>query len=100
MNTKPYILRNTDASAHPIIIFIFILAVASFLLLIINFAVEPFMNLIDSDDDVIDPSVSAPRDGMNLFIQIFWPKGLLLTIFLGGAFAVFMEYQKKNYREM
>jgi len=57
------------------------------------------MNLIDSSDTDIDSDVSAPRGYISVFVQMIWPKGLLLVIFLILSGALLMEYQKQKYRE-
>jgi hypothetical protein len=93
------IVHDNKASAAPVILFIILLGMTSLVVLLLGHVVEPFMNLIDSSDDSINPDVSAPREGMNQFIQLFWPKGLLLSIFISATVALFMEYQKKTYKE-
>ena len=42
------LLRDNNASAWPIVIFIIVLAIASFLVLLLGHVNEPFLNLIDS----------------------------------------------------
>lgn len=93
-------ISNTNGSAYPVIVFILCLAIASFLVLLLGHVVEPFMNLMNSNDDSVDEDISAPRSLMATFIGYFWPKGLLLVIFTGLGMALFMSYQKKNYQEM
>ena len=80
-------------------VFIIVLCVASFLVLLYGHILEPFMNFMDSSDDSVDSEISAPREITLDIIQIIWPKGLLLIIFLGVSSALFLEYQKKTYKE-
>ena len=94
------IIHNNHGSSGPIIIFILCLAIVSFLVLIIGFIIEPFMNLMDSTDDDIDSDISLPREYVSQFIQVMWPKGLLLIIFLALSGALIMEYQKNRYKDM
>ena len=94
------IIHNTNGSSGPIIIFIFCLAIVSFLVLIIGFVIEPFMNLMASTDDDIDSDISLPRVYVSQFVQIIWPKGVLLVVFLALSGALIMEYQKSKYQKM
>lgn len=92
------IRTNTVASAWPVVIFFVALMFGSMLIIFMGEITEPFMNLMDSTDDTMNEDVLEPRSGLNWFFQLWWPKGLLLTIFLGLSFALFMEYQKKTYK--
>ena len=93
------IRTDNNASAWPVVVFILALAITSFLILILGHVAEPFLNLMDSTDTTIDENILAPRNAMLWFWQLFWPKGLLITIFIGLSLALFMEYQKKQYKE-
>jgi len=92
------IRTDTHASAWPVIIFVLALMFASVLILFLGEITEPFLNLMNSTDDEMNEDVLEPRNQMVWFWKLFWPKGLLLTIFIGLSFALFMEYQKKTYR--
>lgn len=94
------IIHNNHGSAVPVIIFIIVLAVASFTILILSEVFEPFMNLMESSDDSVSSSVSAPRGWVSSFFQILYPKGLLLGILIGSGIGLIMEYQKIRYKEM
>ena len=93
------IRTDNNASAWPIVVFILALAITSFLIIILGHVAEPFLNLMDSTDDTMPEGILTPREGMVWFFQLFWPKGLLITIFIGLSLALFMEYQKKQYKE-
>lgn len=94
------LMRNNDGSANPVLIFIICLGLASFLILLFGHVLEPFMNLMESSDDIIDSEISAPRGYLSQIIQIVWPRGVLLAIFVALSFALFMEYQKIKYKEI
>lgn len=97
---KTTIIRNTDASAYPVMIFIIALGMASMVILILGFVVEPFTNLMNFTDTEINNTLSAPREGIVFFItEVIWPKGVLLGIFIALSVALLMEYQKKQYKE-
>lgn len=91
--------RNRYGSAWPIIILVICLGLGSFLVLLLGEINEPMLNFMDSEDDSIDESVSSPRESVSGFLQIFWPRGVLLIVLLGLALAVFMEYQKARYKQ-
>lgn len=89
--------NNDNGSIYPVAVFIIILAVASLMLLIINYVVEPFMNLMASDFGT-SASVSAPRLALSQLIVPVWTKGLLIVIMLGSGLGLLMEYQKMKYQ--
>lgn len=91
--------NNNHASVDPVMVFLGILAFTSLLVLILGIVLEPFMNLVDSDDDEIAAGIKAPRTFVNQFFQLFWPKGLLLAVFILSSAALFIEYQKLKYRQ-
>jgi len=93
------ITNNNHGSMNPVIIFIICLAIVSFLVLILGFILEPFMNLMDSSDTNINPDISVPRGYVSTFVQIIWPKGLLLITFLILSGTLLMEYQKNKYQQ-
>jgi len=92
------IIENNHASAYPVAIFIICLGVASFLILLFGPILEPFFNLAHSEDSTIDSEISTPRGYVDSFMQIFWPKGLLIVILLGLSLGLLMEYQKSKYQ--
>jgi len=91
------IRHDKNASAWPVVIFIVALMFTSVLVLFLGEITEPFLNLMNSTDDEMNEDVLEPRKQMVWFWELFWPKGLALTIFIGLSFALFMEYQKKTY---
>jgi hypothetical protein len=93
------IKTDNNASAWPVVIFILILMFGSMLILFMGEITEPFLNLMNSTDDEINEEVLEPRSRLTWFFQLWWPKGLLLTIFIGSSLAIFMEYQKRTYQE-
>lgn len=90
---------NDYGSMYPIAVFIIVLAVASVLILIGGEILTPFFNLMGSSDTNIAANVSEPRGFMYNGLQLIWPNGLLLAIFLGISFCLLMEYQKWKYKE-
>jgi hypothetical protein len=97
-NNMRTLQHNTIASAWPVIAFILILMITSFLILVLGHVMEPFMNLMDSPNTDVGTEISTPRALMSWFFQLVWPKGVLLTVFIGCALALFMEYQKPTYK--
>lgn len=93
------LIKNNNGSVNPVLIYIICLGLISFLMLLLGFLVEPFMNLMDSTDSSIDTDISIPRGYISLFIQIMWPKGILIGLFLILSGALIMEYQKNKYQE-
>jgi len=92
--------KNEDASAWPVIITLIALGLASFLVLLFGLILEPFFNLGAATDDSINPLISAPRQYGTSFLQIVWPKGVLLVILVAVLSAMIMYYQKKRYQEV
>lgn len=93
------IKNNNYGSVDPVIIFLIVLAVTSFLILLLGLVLEPFFNLMGFTDATIKSSISAPRNIMFEFGQIIWPKGVLLVVFLVSIFGLLMEYQKSKYQQ-
>jgi hypothetical protein len=91
---------NNIGSIYPVIAFFIAIGIASIMILIFSNVLSPFFQLAASTDDSIDPSISAPRGYFLGFIQIFWPKGLMLVILFGLIFALLMNYQKNRYKEL
>lgn len=93
------VLKNDNhASAFPVVIFIICLCVASMVILILNYVLEPFFNIMNSYDTVLKPSVVEPRKAVVSLVVPLWTKGLLLVILLGLGIGLLMEYQKSKYR--
>lgn len=97
---KRLIRKNKNASAWPVVILFIILAIVSMVVLIFGSVLEPFFNLMEGEDDTIDPDYSAPRGLVSQFLQIIWPKGLLLAVLIGSIVTMLMYYQKKRYKEV
>lgn len=93
------IIINNSGSVNPVLIYIICLGLISFLMLLLGYLVEPFMNLINSSDSSIALGISTPRGYVSTFIQIMWPRGILLALFLILSGALIMEYQKNKYLE-
>lgn len=93
------IIKNEEASINPVIIFFVVLAVASFLILLLGMIIEPFFNLMGFEDDTIKDSISAPRMTMFDLGQLIWPKGVLLVVLFGSIFGLLMEFQKSKYQQ-
>ena len=89
---------NNYGSIYPILIFIMILCLVSFIVLIFNEIYTPFHQLIRSNDTIIDADFDAPRVAMAGFIDSIWPKGVLLGIMIICGMAAIMEYQKRKYQ--
>lgn len=88
---------NNQGSIYPVAILIIILCIASVIILIVNYVVEPFMNLMDSNFGT-SHNTSAPRKAMVKIIVPIWTKGLLVVILLGAGYGLLMEYQKMKYQ--
>jgi len=93
------LLTNRYGSAWPIIIVIICICVASFLILILSYIVEPGLNLMGANDSDVNESVKAPRMATRSFMAMIWPYGLMLVILFGVIFAMFMYYQKRRYQQ-
>lgn len=91
-------IEETHASIYPVLIYIFTLAIASFLILILDEVYIPFYQIGASTDTAIDPDIDAPRAAFMSFLDILWPKGIMLVIFIIADFALIMEYQKEKYQ--
>lgn len=91
---------NNNGSAVPIIYFFMCIGIASILILIFGNVLSPFFQLLSSTDDSISAEISAPRGYFVSFIEILWPKGLMLGIMFGLIFCLLMTYQKIKYKEM
>jgi uncharacterized membrane protein len=89
--------KNNQGSIYPVVIFIIIICIASVLILIINYVVEPFMNLMDSNLGT-SANTSAARKAVVKLIVPVWTKGLLIVILLGSGLGLLMEYQKMKYQ--
>jgi len=92
-------IHNSYGSAYPILIFFIIIGMISLIILILGEIYTPFFQLGDSSDDTIDPNIDAPRSAMMGFINLLWPKGVLLIALFSLCFALLMDYQKKQYQE-
>jgi len=66
---------------------VILLGVASFIILILGYIAEIFINMM------------LPGQVKTFFIML-WPHGLLLIIMLISAFGLFMQMQKDKYREV
>ena len=93
------IIKNRYGSINPVVIFLIVLAISSFMILLLGLVIEPFFNLMSFTDSTIKSSISAPRNIMYEFGQIIWPKGVLLVIFVGSIFGLLMEFQKSKYQQ-
>lgn len=93
------IIHNYEASINPVISFLAILAIASFLILLLGFIMEPFFNLMGFEDTDIKDSISAPRQYVFQFGQLIWAKGILIIVFFAAIFGLLMEFQKRKYQE-
>lgn len=89
---------DTNASAFPIVIMIVCLCIASAVILILNYVMEPMFNIMNSYDDSVKPSVLAPRKALVSLVVPSWEKGLPLVIILGLGIGILMEYQKSKYK--
>lgn len=89
---------NNYGSVYPALIFIFVICLAAFVILIFNEIYTPFYQLMKSSDTDIDPAFDAPRSALSSFIDLVWPKGVMLGILIISGFALIMEYQKKRYQ--
>jgi hypothetical protein len=96
---KRMIKNDNNGSAFPVVILIVCLCVASVVILIINYVVEPFLNLMNSYDTVLKPSVTAPRRAVVSVTVPLWEKALPLVIIIGLGIGLLMEYQKSKYRQ-
>lgn len=88
---------NNEGSIFPVVIFIIIICIASITILILNYVLEPFLNLMDSDFGT-SANTSAPRKATVKFLVPLWTKGLLIVILLGAGLGLLMEYQKMKYQ--
>jgi len=91
-------IEEKHGSIYPVLIFIFTLARVSFLILILDEIYIPFYQIGASTDTAINPDIDAPRAAFIGFLDIFWPKGVMLLIFIISDFALIMEYQKERYQ--
>ena len=91
-------IEETHASIYPVLIYIFTLMIAAFVILILNEVYIPFHQIGASTDTAINKDIDAPRAAFMAFIDIVWPKGVLLGIFIIADFGLIMEYQKEKYQ--
>jgi type II secretory pathway component PulF len=91
-------IEETHASIYPVLIYIFTLAIVSFLILILDEVYIPFYQIGASTDTAINHDIDAPRAAFMSFLDILWPKGIMLAIFIIADFALIMEYQKEKYQ--
>ena len=91
-------IEEERASVYPVLIYIFTLAIVSFLFLILDEVYIPFYQIGASTDTSINKDIDAPRAAFMGFLDILWPKGVMLIIFIICDFALIMEYQKERYR--
>jgi len=92
------IIKNNVGSVYPVLILFILIGIVSLLVLILNEVYNPMYQLMNSEDDSIHPALDAPRRIGNSFIQLMWPKGVLLAVFFALLFALLMDYQKKQYQ--
>lgn len=92
------IRSNNQGSIYPVIVFILVIAVASFIILLFNEIYTPFYQLMNSGDTSMDTAFDSVRTTGMGFINLIWPKGILLGIIIITGFGVIMEYHKSKYQ--
>lgn len=93
------IVSNKNGSIYPVLTFIFALCAASFLLLLLGEFLSPVFTHVFSIDLGVAEDVAAPRNLVESFFLIIWPKGILAFLFIVLSAATFMSYQKSNYKD-
>lgn len=90
---------NNIGSVWPVIIVVICFAVASFLILVGGHILEPLMNnILGMQDDNVDSDIMSPRLSIRGFVNLIWPRGILLVILFGCIFGMLMYYQKRRYK--
>ena len=79
-------IENEEASIIPVFIWGLILALASFLALILGEILEPFINVL-------------PDGAFKSFLSFVFPYGFMIVIFLADTMALYMRMQKSKYEQ-